>query len=242
MKLLLASDLHAEFHLDHGDALVDYLAPADIAVLAGDIGLMAEGSLEAILTAFSRKYAETVYVPGNHEYYHSDARTADAEIIKLCAGLGNVHVLRDAPVTLGGQRFVGGTLWFPEPAPHVKRYGRASMADFTVIRGFEPWVYQRAVADETAIRTQVLETDVVVTHMIPHADLVTERWQGNPLNPFFVGGVDERTLVTPKLWVYGHTHDSTDRTLGLTRFVCNPFGYARRHENKDFDPNKVVEI
>jgi len=242
LKLLIVSDLHAEFHRDHGESLVADLADADIAVLAGDVGVLQGGSLKTILTTFSKKYANVVYTLGNHEFYGSVAAVAEAEIAAMCSQFGNIYLLRDEPVTISGRRFIGGTLWFPEPEQYTKKFGRDSMADFTTIRKFEPWVYERGRRDVDMIQKNVMETDVVVTHMIPHNDLVTERWQGSKLNAFFVGGIDDCTLVTPKLWVYGHTHDSTDKTLGLTRFVCNPFGYARQSENPKFNPKLLIEV
>ena len=44
----------------------------------------------------------------------------------------------------------------------------------------------------------------------------------------------------PALWVHGHTHDSCDYQVGVTRVVCNPRGYE--DENKRFDPELVVTV
>jgi hypothetical protein len=50
------------------------------------------------------------------------------------------------------------------------------------------------------------------------------------------------------LWIYGHTHESEDTTIGYTRVVSNSKGYGpwlpkhRARDNPRFDPNYVVEI
>ena len=36
-----------------------------------------------------------------------------------------------------------------------------------------------------------------------------------------------------KFWIYGHTHDFTNRNLGNINFICNPLGYP--FENKKFN-------
>ena len=59
----------------------------------------------------------------------------------------------------------------------------------------------------------------------------------------------ERNPLRPAdLWIYGHTHESEDVTIGHTRVVSNAKGYgpwAPQHlawDNSHFDPNFVIEI
>jgi len=42
------------------------------------------------------------------------------------------------------------------------------------------------------------------------------------------------------LLLHGHVHRSLDYTIGNTRVVCNPKGYA--NENPHFDPAMIVEV
>lgn len=241
MKILILSDVHAEFHRDFGKAFVESLPQADVVLLAGDVGVLNRGSLEAVLGFFSSKYKHVVYTCGNHEFYSSEARFADQRISDVCAGLGNVHRLNHSSVVIDGQRFIGGTLWFPEPPAHL-RYLRHSMNDFAIIRNFEPWVYDQHESDVRYISHHASKNDIVVTHMIPSLDLITPKWRGNSLNLFFAHQMPEEVLRMPKLWVFGHTHDSIDVVRGSTRFLCNPFGYARHMENPDFMDNRVIEV
>jgi Icc-related predicted phosphoesterase len=58
----------------------------------------------------------------------------------------------------------------------------------------------------------------------------------------------DRNFVPADLWVYGHTHESEDVTIGNTRVVSNAKGYGpwapqlRAWDNPRFDPNFVLEI
>jgi hypothetical protein len=58
----------------------------------------------------------------------------------------------------------------------------------------------------------------------------------------------ENALHPADLWIYGHTHESEDVTIGLTRIVSNAKGYGpwpgqqRTWDNASFDPNFVIEI
>lgn len=105
---------------------------------------------------------------------------------------------------------------------------------------------------------------VVVTHHAPHpggsfqrqsaglsdeeilasayrSDLTSLMWPA-PIE----GG--RNSLRPADLWIYGHTHESEDVTIGHTRVVSNAKGYGPwipRHrvwDNPKFDPNFVIEI
>jgi predicted phosphodiesterase len=57
-----------------------------------------------------------------------------------------------------------------------------------------------------------------------------------------------KSLRPADLWVYGHTHEFDDVTIGHTRVVSNAKGYGpwppthRAWDNSRFDPNFVIEI
>lgn len=44
------------------------------------------------------------------------------------------------------------------------------------------------------------------------------------------------------LWVQGHTHHAVDYSLGDTRVLSNPRGYAGEEEVPGFCPELVVEM
>ena len=120
-----------------------------------------------------------------------------------------------------------------------------SSSDFSIIRDFEPWVYQQNAAFEEMLATEVTAEDVVVTHHLPSVESVPPRFMGSNMNAFFV--CDMTAYIhrgRPKLWIHGHTHDSFDYRVNGTRVICNPRGYAKDgvNENPRFDPGLTVDV
>ena len=156
MKLQIMSDLHLEMHADGGAELIRGLdaTGVDVLVLAGDITMARHyEDLESVFKPLARKYRHILYVPGNHEYYKSLPTQVARNLAKLAKEIPEVVIPDNGAVVIGGQRFVGGTMWFrPDPMGQVnKRF----MNDFSLIQDFEPWVYDQNVAFEKALATQV---------------------------------------------------------------------------------------
>jgi hypothetical protein len=87
-------------------------------------------------------------------------------------------------VVIDGQRFVGGTMWFRRD-PTSDMYKRF-MSDFSLIRDFEPWVYDQNVAFEKVLALEVQAEDVVVTHHLPAPESIAPRFARSALNAFFL--------------------------------------------------------
>ena len=241
MIIQVFSDIHTEFHHDWGREFVAKLDPTgvDVLAVAGDLGTRL--CLPGVLDGLCRKYPHVVYVTGNHEYYHITWQVVDGLLDKVRTKHPNFHRLRDSAVTIDGQRFVGGTLWFSEDP--VASTHRQKMNDFSVIKDFEPGVYHRNRRAQAFLRKTVEPGDVVVTHHIPSRRLITPRWRNSPLNPFFVCDMtDLIERAQPKLWIYGHTHDSLVDQIGETLMVCNPLGYAGIELNPNFQEKFLVEV
>lgn len=241
MRILVQSDVHVEFHPDKGAAFVtkleDFADKVDVLVLAGDI--CTKTHITSFLNRVCRAFKHVVYITGNHEYYGSSPVEVHRILNECVSKNRNLHWLNNHAVVIDGQRFVGGSLWFPD-APMNYMYKR-NIADFSHIGQLEPWVY-RQHAEMLSLLQTVDEDDVVVTHHIPHQRFVAEYWRGSTLNRFFVGDVPDYLLVVPKLWIYGHTHDSTDVvTEWGGRFVCNPYGYEGHTVNFKHVPYKVID-
>ena len=85
---------------------------------------------------------------------------------------------------------------------------------------------------------------VVVTHHLPSARSVADRYKTDLLSACFASELDH--LFGPMaLWVHGHTHDCFDYDVGGTRVVCNPRGYTHPDaspENPHFNPALVIEV
>jgi predicted phosphohydrolase len=102
MKLHILSDLHlefADFHEPETDAVV--------AIVAGDLHVGEKGLAWAIEKLGTK---ETIYVLGNHEYYHH-AIPKLTEKLKKEAEDTNIHILENDEIIIGDVHFLGCTLW-----------------------------------------------------------------------------------------------------------------------------------
>ena len=106
MKLLILSDLHAEFETFEVPKGLHY----DVAVLAGDI--VAPGRVVARWLRDQARFADkpVVQIAGNHEYYDSVLDQEQAEMRRQAMEQG-VHFLDCDEVVIAGVRFLGCTLW-----------------------------------------------------------------------------------------------------------------------------------
>ncbi len=247
MKLHVLSDLHTEF--------ADFTPPdvdADIVVLAGDIGVGLGGLDWASRTFVDRP---VVYVPGNHEYYSHDLSLL-GEL--QSAAPRNIQVLNDDSLILGGVRFLVCTLWTDfrlygeNEAWFARQRARRSLTDFEVIRnGRSRFTPEDSVAlHETSVAWLQSELGnpfegptVVVTHHLPAAPSVAERYANDPLNPAFASSLEDIIEKhRPEVWIHGHTHVPCDYMLFDTRVVCNPRGYPGEISATDFRDDLCITI
>ena len=133
MKLHILSDLHLEF----GDFVLPQ-TDADVIVLAGDIGIGADG----IQWAAKQGDKPVIYIAGNHEYYNREyIKTLDG--MRRAAKDRGVHFLENNELVLGGVRFLGCTLWTdfavypPMSAKMAMDHARQQLNDFRLIENGE---------------------------------------------------------------------------------------------------------
>lgn len=167
-----------------------------------------------------------------------------------------IHLLMDDAVTLGGTRFLGGTLWtdfrlssFSLTHAFRSAQGRDGMVDYRRIRTgprsrdrIEPEAVlamhraTRAFLGDEFTRPHDGPT-VVVTHHAPHPDSLTSRYA----HLAWCDASDLSELIEehgPDLWVHGHVHRHANYRIGRTRIVCNARGHA--DEDTGFQPGMVV--
>ena len=254
MKLALASDIHLEFgHIDCRNT-----EGADVLILSGDIctarDLVKDNSHHERTVQFwhtvNEQYADTVYVMGNHEHYGSDYRRTQTIIQEFfdSHNLNNIHLVEKSHIKLHGYLFVGGTLWtdFNRGDPLTLQYATGSMSDYRAIKDSHRPNYQLypnlIFADHIACKNHILDTlennpdtpTVVVGHHAPSTLSIAPQYQSDRhMNGLFVSDLSDIMLDNPQivLWTHGHTHDVFDYTVGDTRVVCNPRGYAG-HEQR----------
>ncbi|MEO8837708.1 MAG: metallophosphoesterase [Herbaspirillum sp.] len=253
MRLAVLSDLHL--------TVADMPPPkldCDLVILAGDIARPEQG------IAWAKQFPQPViYIPGNHEFYGSNLKATYAALKQHAAGT-HIHVLDQDQFQLNGVRFLGCTLWSDfrladDPAERTKavelslKFNR----DFTRIKQDEDSDALFSPARSAELfdaSVQWLEsqfaqpftgTTVVVTHHAPALGSINPRFAGSPLNASFVSNLEAQIQRwKPALWIHGHLHDSYDYSVGDTRVLCNPRGYARDGvaENAVFNPQLVIDL
>ena len=175
---------------------------------------------------------------------------------------GRVAVLeRDrADLLIKGRRVAifGATLWTDyelrgDRAFAMARAGRA-LNDHTRIRWgdrpFEPsdayeiHIETRAWLDrEILAARQASDATVVMTHHGPVPGAIPPRYRGDDLSPAFASDLTtEIEAWKPDLWVWGHTHFSTESRLGTTRMVSAQRGYVGQEPGAESFVPVILEI
>lgn len=249
MKLACYSDLHLEFK--HGWRLPADL-DADVLILAGDIITFKNyAPLKSFLAEWSKP---ALYVTGNHEYYTQQPIKRENHDFKhwLAENCPNVTFLNNEPVGLEGIHFFGGTMWtdFKKADPLAMHMAEGNMNDFRMIH--RDAGQRLTPADTIALHEEFKDTlqawfledlsgpRVVITH---HAPVVNpdSQYKTSPLQPAF-NSLDMIAVIQeyqPDLWIYGHTHECDDQTIGKTRIISNQLGYPNYDggfESAGFDP------
>lgn len=265
MKLQIVSDLHLEWGVD----VVIENKGADVLILGGDI-CTARNATKFIpfFKRCSEAFKHVVYLPGNHEFYHSDIATASSEL-KIILGEGapmnNVHFIhnRGSFIELSGVPIFGATLWTDCNNGDGATFHalRSEMNDYRLI-----WdsAKDEIFTPEDSISEHMISLDyleswlvnevkgracVVCTHHSPTLKSISPRYKDDHL---MNGGYhSDLSWVMKKypnivLWSHGHCHTSLDIIEYSTRVVCNPAGYPvggrGGRENPEFDPGKIFEI
>lgn len=258
LLLRIASDIHLEWrrntetHLDIIPA--DELDKESILVLAGDIG--AGRPLFNFMKTMCDRFPYVLWVPGNHEYYGSQGYNEWNEVAaEKYQGIDN---LLFTPGTVGyhlvgGMQLIAGTMWTdcngrdPIAMSAVER----TLSDF---RGAIPrWTVEWAANVHDSHKFQIEsflkhgpinDPKIVVTHHTPSPQLTSSRFIGDACNPGFHANCEDlmHSNWSPKLWVFGHTHDQIHRQIGNTLCVNNPLGYPNEISGVNYMSNFFVDV
>jgi predicted phosphodiesterase len=274
--LWILSDLHLEltrgWDLPSGDARPHF----HVLVIAGDLVPRAERGVRWLRERVPDR--PVIYVAGNHEGYGCDIDRTLEKAKEAAAGTSihvlqdesvQIGEITFAGATLWTDFELFGDQW------RAMRVAGDGMNDFRKIRTaryaerFRP---RHALARHKRSRA-FLEAEmnkprigplVVVTHHAPHPghsfehqserlsdeDILASAYRSDLTSLMWPAPIESgRNRLRPAdLWIYGHTHESEDVTIGHTRVVSNAKGYgpwAPQHrvwDNPKFDPNFVIEI
>jgi predicted phosphodiesterase len=274
--LWILSDLHLEltrgWDLPSGDARPRF----HILVIAGDLVPRMERGVRWLCERVPDR--PVIYVAGNHEGYGCDIDRTIEKAKEVAAGTSihvlqdesvQIGEITFAGATLWTDFNLFGDQW------RAMRVAGDRMNDFSKIRTsryanrFRP---QHALARHIRSRA-FLEAEmskprvgplVVITHHAAHPgrsfqhqserlsdeEILTAAYRSDLtslMSPALVDG-GRNSLRPADLWIYGHTHESEDVTIGYTRVVSNAKGYGpwapqhRAWDNSQFDPKFVIEI
>jgi predicted phosphodiesterase len=284
MKIKLVSDLHLEF----SDINITNDEACDVLILSGDImiandlhdhpppmyggwgfeersGLgrrqLAAQRFRDFLKRCSFQFPHTIYVAGNHEFYHGKWQQTLETLAEECGQFPNIYFLERGFKKIDDVNFIGSTLWtdMNKGDPLTLHAVRDMMMDYKCIRK-ELEGYTTLKPHDTVMRhRQSLdyiknvvaergdEKFVVVGHHSPSFQSVHDGYKSEYLmNGAYHSSLEEFILDRPqiKLWTHGHTHHPFDYMIGETRVVCNPRGYENDGYSEDtgWNPNIVLEV
>lgn len=250
MVLQYCSDLHLEFRENRAFLDKQPLVPrGDILLLAGDVvPFHTLHQYNDFFDFLSQNFQKTYWIPGNHEYYRSDA--AERSGVLQEAIRPNVFLVNNLVVQEGPVRLVFTTLWSRIAPRHEWEISR-NMSDFHVIQYlggvFTPPLFNALHQACLDFLEEALRGDgptVVVTHHVPTYQRYPDKYAGSILSDAFA--VELSGLIEakgPAHWIYGHHHCNVpDFTIGNTILHTNQLGYVRYGENLGFAPDKVLTI
>ena len=255
MCVYYGSDFHTEFmNFMKTPRVSDYITAvpddADVVIFAGDC---TNGAAEPENDPFyfyldelctTRPKLTVIYLPGNHEYYHTNFKYQDSDIWdRFEFKHEKFKYLQRRAFTLNRVLFVGATLWtnfnndnFSTKSmieKYLNDYNQITNGDGGLLTPVD--VLERNEEDIAYIK-MVLQGNiehnatVVVTHHAPHELSIQSKYRDGSI-PFDVNYAyfsDYSALIEqymPDFWVHGHTHGTFGYGYAGTNVLCNARGY-----------------
>ncbi len=252
MKIQYCSDLHLEFPENKQFLKVNPIQPVgDILILAGDIvPFAAMEDHPDFFNYIADHFKQTFWIPGNHEYYHSDAARYSQELIEKIRD--NISLVNNHVIILDGIRFIFTMLW-SSISPENQWHMHHNMSDFRVIK-FNNELFSinhfNALHEECKsfliqeLNKKFLGKTVVTTHHVPTLFNYPSRYKTSILNQAFA--VEMFDLIQDSsidYWIYGHSHVNTPEfTIGNTHLLTNQLGYVSHFEHRQFQNDRIILI
>ncbi|AZA46899.1 metallophosphoesterase [Chryseobacterium carnipullorum] len=252
MKIQYCSDLHLEFPENKKYLLENPIIPtAEILVLAGDIIPFAILDQHQEFFDYLSDHFEMVFwIPGNHEYYHSDIHQRTGSFEEKIRE--NVILLNNKVKSFGETKLIFSTLW-SYISPQNKFEIQQSLNDFRLIKNagkaFDTKVYTNLFFDNfNFLKTAILEEKsfkkVIVTHHVPTMLNYPPQYKGSAINQAFATELSEFIEENElDYWLYGHHHYNSEIfEIGKTKLLTNQLGYVRSNEHLGYRNNAIFDI
>ena len=257
-KIQYCSDLHLEFPENKTFLKQHPIEPiGEIFLLAGDIVPFAVMDTHKDFFDFVSDHFETTYwIPGNHEYYHSDVgKIANPLFEKIRE---NVFLINDQTITYKNTNIICSTLW-SHISPQNEFEVQQNVSDFHMIKVSDgeggksssltpPYfnhLHQRDLAFlKDAVAKSDTEKTIVMTHHVPTFMNYPAQYKGSSISEAFAAELfDFINESNISCWIYGHHHNNTpDFKIGHTNMLTNQLGYVELGEQKGFRTNAIIEM
>ncbi|RBR20701.1 uncharacterized protein FIESC28_05218 [Fusarium coffeatum] len=238
-KVQIMSDLHLELNRQY--ATFDFPVKAPFLILGGDIGRMVDYDMFLpFLARQTARFEKVFLVLGNHEFYemtYEEGITKARELEKEEALEGKLVLLDrnrwddlDSELTI-----VGATLWSKIP-PSAAEMVTLRVSDYKKISGWTVAKHNECHARDLAYLSETLtalndtesqRTVLVVTHHAPCIAGSSKPEHANApfKSAFSTDVIQAREFVTGvAVWMFGHTHFTTEFKKGGVRVVANQRG------------------
>jgi predicted phosphohydrolase len=265
MKIAYCSDLHLEvgkrdFELPEADLL---LLVGDICVVydlrdAWEYNYISVGQRQFFLDV-SAKYKNIIWIPGNHEYWHNSLSGVLTDVNHFfdITGITNITFLESGVYTTESLKIVCATLWTDVNKGSPLQTNGGYMRDYENISVNEPDHNRLLTVSDTMALHKYHKQDIadsvqdhdnvlVVTHHAPNMKSCNaDRYGGSDMDYYYgCTDMDDLILDNPQIknWIHGHTHTHVDYSIGDTRILSNPRGYAGYEPMSKTFKIKVIEL
>ncbi|KAH3945052.1 hypothetical protein HBI25_149300 [Parastagonospora nodorum] len=225
MALQILSDVHLEAPKAYD--IFEITPKAPYLALIRDIGNVVshKGDFTASLKRKSRQFRAVLFVPGNHEAYHSDWATT-IDLLRAFDLFSSIPPEKEQAVSFGLNDFFQIDSW------DVQAHNEAHL---------------RAIAwlnAEVAHLEQLDTTTIVLSHWSPSTDVrsVDPRHSASPISSGFSTDLSSQPCFQNKnfkVWAFGHTHYNCDfmadrrRDAGPLRLLTNRRDYFAQADGLD---------
>lgn len=251
-KIQYCSDLHLEFP-ENKKYVKQFPIETigEILLLAGDVVPFALMDRHKDFFSYvSDNFQTTYWIPGNHEYYHSDVSKRSETINENIRS--NVRLVNHVTIEKDNIRFIFSTLW-SKINPDKQSYFEEALSDFHAIQydgnRFSIDRYNELHEDCVRFVTSELQEKytgktITITHHVPTFLNYPAKYKDSDLNEAFaVELFDLIEANSPDYWIYGHHHVNTPAfKIGKTEMLTNQLGYVKYGEQKGFETNAIIEI
>ena len=252
MKIQYCSDLHLEFPENKKFLQENPIIPnAEILVLAGDIVPFAILVQHQDFFDYLSDHFEMVFwIPGNHEYYHSDIQQRIGSFEEKIRE--NVVLMNNKVKSIGETKLIFSTLW-SYISPQNRFEIQQSLNDFRLIKNvgkaFDTKAYTNLFLENfNFLKNSILEDEaskkVIVTHHVPTLLNYPPQYKGSTINQAFATELSEFIEKNEiDYWLFGHHHYNSEIfEIGKTKLLTNQLGYVRSNEFLGYRNDAIFEI